>query len=68
MLSTEVVGQTAAQPKTIGSSVFGLQGANGFMLTNATSIQDAIGDNPDVAGVFPRWISLGTVSNPNDES
>lgn len=38
------------------------------MLTNTTAIKDAIGDNPDIAGVFPRWISLGTASNPNDES
>jgi len=38
------------------------------MLTNTTSIQNAIGDNPDIAGIFPRWISLGTVSNPNNQS
>jgi hypothetical protein len=38
------------------------------MLTNTTSIQNAIGDNPDIAGIFPRWINLGTVSNPNNQS
>ncbi len=66
MISTDT-GQTAHQ-NTIGSRIFGLQGDQGLMLTNTTSIQNAIGDNPDIAGIFPRWIGLGTVSNPNNQS
>ena len=36
------------------------------MLTNTSAISESIKDNPEISGVFPRWISLGTVSNPED--
>lgn len=38
------------------------------MLTNTSAISESIRDNPEISGVFPRWISLGTVSNPEDFS
>ena len=38
------------------------------MLTNTSAINEAIKNYPEIAGAFPRWISLGTVSNPNDIS
>jgi hypothetical protein len=38
------------------------------MLTNTSAISESIRDNPEISGVFPRWISLGTVSNAYDMS
>ena len=38
------------------------------MLTNTTAVEEAISMNPEIVGAFPRWISLGAVSNPNDVS
>lgn len=36
------------------------------MLTNMTAIEESVNRNSEVmSGVFPRWISLGSVSNPN---
>ncbi len=32
------------------------------MLTNLTAVESML--NEDVVGAFPRWISLGSVSNP----
>ena len=52
----------------IGSRVLGLEGSGGFMLTNTSAISESIKDNPEIAGAFPRWISLGTVQNPDDYS
>jgi len=38
------------------------------MLTNMTAIENAIKNNKDIVGAFPRWISLGQVSNPKNAS
>jgi hypothetical protein len=38
------------------------------MMTNTSAVEEAIIDNPEIAGAFPRWISLGIVSNPKDVS
>ena len=40
---------------------------NRFILTNTTTIREASKGNPDIEGVFPRWISLGQIANPLDE-
>ena len=37
-------------------------------MTNTSAVEEAIIDNPEIAGAFPRWISLGIVSNPKDAS
>ena len=37
-------------------------------MTNTSAVEEAIGDNQEIAGAFPRWISLGIVSNPIDMS
>ncbi len=52
----------------IGSRIFGIEGSGGFMLANTSAISESIRDNHEISGVFPRWISLGTVSNPEDLS
>ena len=36
------------------------------MLTNLTAVEDALTD--DILGAYPRWISLGQVSNPRETS
>jgi hypothetical protein len=33
-----------------------------------SAVELALRDNPDVDGVFPRWISLASVSNPKNLS
>ena len=39
---------------------------SGFVLTNTTKIREALDGNPDIEGIFPRWITLGQVYNPED--
>ena len=39
-----------------------------FALTNMTTITDSIVGNSEIEGAYPRWVTLGQISNPLDST